>query len=351
MAQGADRAPGRAVAITSGCPAGIGLEVTARALAALPEASVPLHFFGPPALLLEGARRGGVSASADGDVVTVGRVCVRCCGGPGWSGAPGVPDGAALEVQRASLLAAIAEAEAGRAGALLTAPIRKAALDEVPGGPWPGHTELLGARLGDGRGPPLMVFAGGPFLLGLATVHLPLREAPGALTPAGLDLALARLLDAVARYGGNAGQAPRLVVLGLNPHAGEGGRLGTEELDVIAPAVARARSAGIDVEGPLPADGFFGSVVRVGAVLPDAVLAMTHDQGLAPYKILAHGVGVNLTLGLTVPRTSPDHGTADAIAGTGRARAHSMAAAIRSAVRRAAPRSGPGAPGTSPVSR
>lgn len=333
------------VALTSGCPAGVGPEVTARAVLALPaELEVELVFFGAPSVLLRGARHAGIAADARGDRVTLGERHVRCAGGDGWQGPPGAPDAAALAVQRASLESALAAAAAGEVHALYTAPIRKAALDGIDGQSWPGHTELLGARLGTGH-EVTMLFAGGPFLLALATVHVPLRQVADLVTSARIHQRLEHLADmhrmlgtlggASASAGAGVEEGPaRLTVLGLNPHAGEGGRLGTEERDVIAPALAAWQREGFVAEGPVPADGFFAELGR-GRAAPAGVVAMAHDQGLAPYKLLAEGSAVNLTAGLSLLRTSPDHGTADAIAGQGCADARSAERALELAARAA----------------
>lgn len=241
-------------------------------------------------------------------------------------------DEAALAFQREALLAAARGAKEGRFDAIVTGPIRKQALQDVEGRAFPGQTELLHHYLGADDDEALMCFAGGPFVLGLATVHVPLREVTTTLATARVELCLSRLDDAASRVLGAA--TPRLVVLGVNPHAGEGGLLGTEERDVLVPALDDARARGLHVEGPLPADGFFASLARRAPdALPHGVLAMHHDQGLAPYKLLAGGKGVNLTWGLVVPRTSPDHGTADDIAGKGVADPSSTTAALELAAR------------------
>jgi 4-hydroxythreonine-4-phosphate dehydrogenase len=323
------------VGLTCGCPAGIGPEVSAAAIASLDAAvaSAELIWFAHRSVLLAGAAAAGVDATPTGDGVTIAGRQVRCEGGLPWEGTPGVPDDAALAIQRASIEASLAAAAEGRLGALYTAPIRKAALDGIDGRSWPGHTELLEARLGDG-GEASMLFAGGPFLLALATVHVPLAEVAATLSTAKLHRCLLHLAQTAERLAGAQQQPVRLVVLGLNPHAGEGGRLGREEIELIGPAIASWSAPGVVVEGPVPADGFFAELGR-GRAPPAGVLAMAHDQGLAPYKLLAHGAAVNLTAGLRVLRASPDHGTADAIAGQGVAEATSASAALALAARAA----------------
>lgn len=327
--------------LTPGCPAGIGPEVLARALveSRLPRGTT-LRFFASPALLAMGARRAGVPCAIQGARVELGsarrRILVEAAAPQADDAAartrPGKPDERALACQRDALVSACRAAAAGTVDALVTPPVRKGAL-VVEGVAFSGQTEVFHALVAPEFPPPLMVFVGGPFVLGLATVHLPLRDVGDALTAERLDRALAHLHAAARRVTGK--RAPRLVVLGVNPHAGEGGLLGREELDVVAPALERARARGLRVQGPVPADGFYADHAR-GRPPPDAVLAMHHDQALAPYKLLCAGEGVNVTWGLPVVRTSPDHGTADALAGKGKASPASMRQALETALRLAA---------------
>ena len=345
----------RRIGVTAGCPAGIGPEVLARAVAeASLDDEVELLLFGPASLLVRGAEMAGIAVAQSGEEVRlVSRWyerTVRCLGAPSLERlpAPGRADDASLRFQKEALLEACRAAARGDVQALVTGPIRKRALQDVEGRSFPGQTELLHHYLKKDEGAPLMCFAGGPFVLGLATVHLPLRDVPDAITEARLEHALERLSEAArvvrARDSKQDGakEAVRVVVFGLNPHAGEEGLLGDEERRVIAPWIEQVRAEGamagsVELEGPVGADGFFGAVHRTSEQeLPDAVLAMFHDQGLAAYKVLAEGRGVNLTWGLRVPRASPDHGTADGLAGTGRADASSMASALELATRLAA---------------
>ncbi len=216
---------------------------------------------------------------------------------------------------------------AGQADGLVTAPISKEAI-HAAGSPFPGHTEMLQSITGAGT--VVMVLAAdlpaGPLRVALVTVHVPVAAVAALVTAERIEAICTTLAGALRSSLGI--DAPRLAVLGLNPHAGDGGVLGTEERDIIAPAVARLRERGIDATGPFPADAFFG---RQAWTRADAVVAMYHDQGLAPFKALAQGAGVNVTLGLPVVRTSPDHGTAFDVAGTGVADPASMVAAIRMA--------------------
>ena len=234
----------------------------------------------------------------------------------------------------ATLDHAIDGALAGRYDAIVTAPVQKSVINDA-GVAFTGHTEYLAARA---QAPQVvMMLAGdtahGPLRVALATTHLPLAEVPRALTVDGLVRVMQVLLHDLQQHFGIA--QPRIAVTGLNPHAGEGGHLGREEIEVIAPAIARLRGAGHAVDGPLPADTLFvPSIVQ----RYDAVLAMFHDQGLPVLKYATFGHGVNITLGLPFIRTSVDHGTALDIAGTGRADAGSMRAALALAVQLAARR-------------
>jgi 4-hydroxythreonine-4-phosphate dehydrogenase len=336
--------------LTPGCPAGVGLEVLPAAIeqlvddGALPQ-TVRLRFFASAGLLVEGCRRAGVDVLRRGEVVTIAGREVVCAiaddADPGLRTRPGVPDDDAIDCQRASLLRAIVAAARGDVHAIVTGPVRKAAL-VVNGEQFPGQTELVHRTLHDDDGPPLMVFSGGPFVLGLHTVHVPLKDVSALVTSSSLQRSVRRLGEAAGALLGVA--RPRVVVLGVNPHAGEGGLLGREELDVVTPAIAGfADDNALEVVGPVPADGFFADVARHRRGVTTvrgvhAVLAMHHDQGLAPYKLLCGGDGVNITWGLRVPRTSPDHGTADALAGSGRADPSSTKAAIVAALKLAARR-------------
>ena len=234
----------------------------------------------------------------------------------------------------AAILAATAAALNHRLDALVTAPISKEAF-ALAGIREPGHTELL-ARLTGARRFAMMLF-GGKIRVVLATRHLPLRKVADALTPDAIVEAVELLALALPWMGF---PRARIGVCGLNPHAGDGGALGDEEKTVIAPALARCRRRGGNVAGPIPADAIFHQHLA-GAY--DAVVAMYHDQGLAPMKMLSFDSGVNLTLGLPIVRTSPDHGTAFDIAGKNKANPSSTRAALDWAARLAA-RPNPWAP-------
>jgi 4-hydroxythreonine-4-phosphate dehydrogenase len=226
---------------------------------------------------------------------------------------------------------AAALAMQGEIAAMVTAPLHKEAL-AAAGEPYPGHTELLAAESArrGGAGDVRMMLANDELKTVLVSVHLPLRQAIEAVT-FGAVLQTLRIAQAAAARWGQA--RPRIAVAGLNPHAGEGGLFGDEELRIIAPAVAAARAEGIDAHGPFAPDTIFMRA-RHAPGHPgefDLVVAMYHDQGLIPVKYLGVDEGVNVTLGLPFVRTSPDHGTAFDIAGTGRASPASLVAALQMA--------------------
>jgi 4-hydroxythreonine-4-phosphate dehydrogenase len=245
---------------------------------------------------------------------------------------PGVPG--RLDVRNAPAVIAMLDRAidgclAGEFQAMTTAPVQKSLIVDA-GFKFPGHTEYLAARTHAPR--PVMMLAAGNMRVALATTHLPLREVATALTP---EL-LCEVLEILHRDLGRWWHLPaaRIAVCGLNPHAGERGHLGDEELRIIEPALTRMRARGLDVSGPLPADTVF-----VPRLLEryDAVLAMYHDQGLPVIKHARFDSAVNVTLGLPIVRTSVDHGTALDLAGTGRADPGSLAAAVRLAIELTAP--------------
>ena len=217
---------------------------------------------------------------------------------------------------------------AGKFDAMVTAPVQKSTINDA-GIPFTGHTEYLAARTGSDV---VMMLVGGGLRVALATTHLALAQVPSALTTQGIVRAIG-IIDADLK-GRFRFPHPRILVAGLNPHSGESGHLGREDIDVIAPAIAQAKAAGIDVAGPIPADTLF---VPDRLKAADCVLAMYHDQGLPVLKFASFGKGVNVTLGLPFVRTSVDHGTALDLAGTGRADAGSLLEAIRLAIELASP--------------
>ncbi len=226
-------------------------------------------------------------------------------------------ENAALAVETAARLAL-----RGQVAGLVTAPLTKEGLG-LAGREFPGHTELLAALAG-ASGKELMLLVGGGLRVAVVTTHLALSDVPAAITAEVVALRLKALERGLRKDFGIA--APRIAVLALNPHAGEAGRFGTEEAEKITPAVEAAREKGIRASGPLPADTAFHKAL---AGEFDAVLAMYHDQGLVALKTLAFDSGVNITLGLPLVRTSPDHGTAYDIAGRGSASERSMLEALK----------------------
>jgi 4-hydroxythreonine-4-phosphate dehydrogenase len=218
--------------------------------------------------------------------------------------------------------------QAGKASALTTAPIAKKQLSDFAGFAFPGHTEFLGALTGADR--PVMMIASDELRVVPTTIHIPLADVSAALTEDLLEHTIRTTHQALARDFGCA--RPRIAVSGLNPHAGEDGMLGSEDDAIIRPVCDRLRTEGMQIAGPLPADTMFHPAARARY---DTAVMMYHDQALVPAKTLAFDTGVNVTLGLPIVRTSPDHGTAFDIAGKGLADPGSMIAAIRLASRMA----------------
>jgi 4-hydroxythreonine-4-phosphate dehydrogenase len=239
----------------------------------------------------------------------------------------GQPSSAAAPAIIQWIETAVGLALKGAVSGVVTAPIAKAPLYEA-GFKFPGHTEFLGeltaAASYDGARGPIMMLAAGDLRVTLVTVHEPLAKVPGLIDVE--KIVNAGLVTAQALRRDFGVFAPRVAVAGLNPHAGEGGGLGREEIEIVAPAVRALRNLGVEATGPYPSDTLFHAEARAGY---DAVLCLYHDQALIPVKMLDFWGGVNITLGLPIVRTSPDHGTAFDIAGRGLARADSLIAAIR----------------------
>lgn len=327
------------LALTLGDPAGIGPEL---ALAAwlgrggtnpLP----PFFLVADPAFVERAADRMGLPVPvAEIDPETADEVFPRALpvvalpSGATVAALPGRPDSVHAGAIIESITSAVGFVKAGRAGAVVTNPIAKFVLTRA-GFAHPGHTEFLAAlAVPPGLDPPkpVMMIWSETLAVVPVTIHVPLRAVPGLLTQ---DLVEETARIIVRDLRGRFGLAkPRLVLAGLNPHAGESGTIGSEDRDVLAPAVARLRAEGIDIRGPLPADTLFHAQARETY---DVALAPTHDQALIPVKTLAFDEGVNVTLGLPFIRTSPDHGTAFDIAGQGIARPDSLIAALRLADR------------------
>ncbi len=239
---------------------------------------------------------------------------------------PGVASPEAGKAAFAALEAAVADLRAGDIDVLVTAPINKANIQSETFS-FPGHTEYLEAVTAESGEKALMVLCNDNMRVALVTTHLPLSKVPEAITKDEILSKLNVFQHSLQRDFGI--RAPRIAVLALNPHAGDGGLLGDEEKEIIAPAIAEARDRKILAFGPYAADGFFGAGRFVKF---DGILAMYHDQGLAPFKALAMDAGVNFTAGLPIVRTSPDHGTGYDIAGQGEASPESMRAAIYAAI-------------------
>ena len=307
------------LAITMGDPNGIGPEVAlAAARSSSPATSWPddLVVYGDPDVLSRAAGQLGISLRGLEIVATSNLKAAHVTGE--LSAASGE---AAYRALRRALDDVLAQQVAG----LVTAPLSKAALN-LAGHPYPGHTEILAEAAGSV--PVRMMLANDELAVVLVTIHQPLREAIASIDARGVEETI-RLTDAhFVRF---EGRRPRIAVAGLNPHAGEGGLLGTEEVAIIAPAIARCRRSGIEVSGPFPPDTVF--MRARGHEHFDVVIAQYHDQGLIPVKYLGIDDGVNVTIGLPFIRTSPDHGTAFDIAGKAKANPGSMRAAIERARR------------------
>ncbi|WP_347266134.1 4-hydroxythreonine-4-phosphate dehydrogenase PdxA [Paracoccus sp. (in: a-proteobacteria)] len=309
------------IILTCGEPAGIGPELAPLALGA----GVPLVYLGDPRHLPAGTAWTEVASPAD--ALPTDRLAVLRHDFPAPA-RPGRPDPANAATVVAVIARAARLALAGQAGGICTLPISKEALKRGAGFAFPGHTEYLAHLAGDV--PVAMMLASTnaepPCRVVPVTIHIALSEVPAALTPAALEAAI-RITDAALRRDFGLA-APRLAIAGLNPHAGEGGSMGDEELRWIAPLVARLRSEGLALSGPLPADTMFHPAARRRY---DAAICAYHDQALIPIKTLDFAGGVNVTLGLPFVRTSPDHGTAFDIAGKGLADPASTIAALRMA--------------------
>ena len=316
--------------ITLGDPSGIGPEIVAHALATLrvQRALVPVVFGDGPTFERYPSLRRLPPVAVTGELPEDGPARVAVTELAPAERKPGKPSRAGGRAQLAYIRFGVAAARAGAVEALCTAPVSKEQITRA-GVRFLGHTELL-AEAFDRE--VLMLMDGPRIKVALATNHLALRDVPKALEKRKLAAQLQLLSASLQPV---LGRRPRIAVCGLNPHAGEGGLLGDEEIETIAPAIALARRRGVDVTGPWPADGLFA---RPDAMPCDVALAMYHDQALVVAKALDFDRTVNVTLGLPVPRTSPDHGVAYALAGKGRASAEPMIAALLKAAELARPR-------------
>ena len=327
------------LALTSGEPAGIGPDITIKAWQRRKqEALPPFYLLGDPGLV----RRRAKALGGDIPLAEIGRAEEAVAAfadhlpviatGHSATAEPGRPDHSSAEAALASIRQAVADVTSGKAGAVVTNPIAKSVLYRA-GFRHPGHTEFL-AELAAANGlipQPVMLLWSATLAVVPVTIHVSLSDAIAQLS-ADLIAATCRIAarDLQRRFGI---ARPRLALTGLNPHAGEDGTIGSEERTIIAPAVDLLRAEGIEVRGPLPADTMFHDAARRTY---DCAICMYHDQALIPIKTLAFDDAVNVTLGLPFVRTSPDHGTAFDIAGSGRANPASLIAALRLAARMAA---------------
>jgi 4-hydroxythreonine-4-phosphate dehydrogenase len=330
------------LALTMGEPAGIGGEIALEAWRRRSDGVPPFYVIGDPDRLAGLARRLGAkvpvqaiaspepAAAVFRDALPVMAVGGKCLAEPGR------PNPADARLVVAAIDRAVVDVKDGKAAAVVTNPINKEAL-YAAGFRHPGHTEYLGdlaERLFGITGvTPVMMLASRELRVVPVTIHLALRAAIAAVTSDAIVTA-GRIADAALQRDFGIAE-PRLAVAGLNPHAGEGGALGSEDRDIVAPAIAALRAQGIDARGPLAPDTMFHTVARQSY---DAALCMYHDQALIPIKTLDFDGAVNVTLGLPFVRTSPDHGTAFDIAGQGIARPDSLIAALKLAAEMAARR-------------
>jgi len=314
------------IALTAGDPAGIGPELVLRFLHSQPLTQRRDYWvYGDPVILAREAQRLAldipfdIQQSRDPSLSHHTIRLIPCSNLPADQPL-GLVRAEAGAAAAAAITRAAQDALAGHVGALVTAPIHKEAL-AAAGIPYPGHTEMLAALAGVAE--VRMMLANDELRTVLVTVHMALRDAILAVTTARVFQTIQMTCDALQRAGI---AAPRIAVAGLNPHAGEGGLFGREEIDQIEPAIRQARNLGLNVSGPWSPDTIF--MRARGFREFDAVVAMTHDHGLIPVKYLGLDAGVNATIGLPFVRTSPDHGTAFDIAGQGRADIRSFAAAV-----------------------
>ncbi|MEL7151021.1 MAG: 4-hydroxythreonine-4-phosphate dehydrogenase PdxA [Pseudomonadota bacterium] len=318
------------VAVTCGDPAGIGLEVILKAWHALKD-ELPFFVIGDPGHLPEDAPVAVIERADKTTKVMQDGVPVLMHAFP-VAATPGEPAAENARAVVEVIERGVRLTQNGQASALCTAPIAKKELADFAGFEFHGHTEFLAALTGTETA--VMMIASDVLKVVPTTIHIPLHDVPSALTEELLDRTLRITHDAMIRDFGLS--HPRIAVSGLNPHAGEDGLLGPEDGAVIAPVCARLRADGMALTGPLPADTMFHPEARAQY---DVAVLMYHDQALVPAKALAFDTGVNVTLGLPIIRTSPDHGTAFGIAGTGAASPSSMIEAIRMAHRMAHARS------------
>ena len=326
------------LALTSGEPAGIGPDITIKAWLRRNELKLPpFYLLGDRDFLGHRAKMLGLDIKladvcADDALDTFANALPVVATGQASTARPGQPDDSSAAAALASIRQAVGDVVAGRASAVVTNPIAKSVLYRA-GFRHPGHTEFLAelATAGARTPQPVMLLWSPALAVVPVTIHVSLRDAIAQLS-SDLIVTTARIVaaDLKSRFGL---AHPRLAISGLNPHAGEDGSLGTEDRDIVAPAIETLRGDGIEAKGPLPADTMFHEAARKSY---DCAICMYHDQALIPVKTLAFDDAVNVTLGLPFIRTSPDHGTAFDIAGSGAANPSSLIAALRLAARMAA---------------
>ena len=331
--------PAPPLALTIGEPAGIGPDIALAAWLRRRELSLPpFYLIADTAFVARRAKNLGITVpiravAPDGAAEVFANALPVAEIGIAIETEPGQPDASSAPAAIAAIRRAVADVLAGEASAVVTNPVAKNVLYRS-GFAEPGHTEFLARLAGEATGTmahPVMMLWSPELAVVPVTIHLPLAAVPDKLDRE-LIVTTGRIVDRDLRERFGIAR-PRLAVAGLNPHAGEDGALGAEDNAVVRPAVERLRQEGIDARGPLPADTMFHAEARASY---DAALAMYHDQALIPIKTLAFDHAVNVTLGLPFVRTSPDHGTAFDIAGTGRADPQSLIAALRLAARLAA---------------
>ncbi|MEN9408817.1 MAG: hypothetical protein RL216_791 [Pseudomonadota bacterium] len=317
------------IALTCGDPAGIGAEIALKARAVL-GGQVPFFWIGDPAHLTENAAYRVIDAPSG--AADVPPDCLPVLPHRfAHAATPGQPDPRNAQATIDVIARAVALVQDGAASALCTLPIHKKVLKDGAGFAFPGHTEFLAHLAGVKQ--VVMMLACPELRVVPTTIHIALADVPKALTPDLLEDTIRITAAGLRRDCGIA--QPRIAVAGLNPHAGEGGAMGREELDWIAPLLERMRTEGFDLRGPMPADTMFHKAARARY---DVAVCMYHDQALIPIKTIDFDGGVNVTLGLPFIRTSPDHGTAHDIAGRGIASAGSLVAALKMAQQMAAAR-------------
>lgn len=323
----ADRPQLAPFAVPLGDPAGIGPEIVAKSWVMREARGLPAFFAVGDMASLRAVWLGPVEQiAAPEEAASVFNRALPCLqvadAGPVVPGTPSI-DGARTAFQ--ALEVAVGLARTGSAAGIVTAPVGKEQLYGV-GFTHPGQTEFVAERCGVAPHNAVMMLAGPSLKVVPVTIHIPLADVPSVLTA---DLIRARAVTTVKGLQRNFGiPRPRIAVAGLNPHAGEGGALGREEIEIIGPAIEALQAEGMNIRGPLAADGLFHSRARETY---DAVLCMYHDQALIPLKTLHFDEGVNITIGLPIVRTSPDHGTAFGIAGTDSANPGAMMAALKMA--------------------